>query len=776
MQNAIAPQWLKMLWAAAMLLISTQVSAQKNCTLLVPIKAVDVQNLQPLPAVKVQFGNRSGLTDENGLLVINAVCQDQIYHVHVTGEGFESIEDDINIQSSDTLLFLMKTANINLAEVQVIGHNDHVKTSNAQASLSHIQLERGKGQSLAALASDISGVNMLQTGATIAKPMINGLSGNRVLVMNNGVRQEGQQWGAEHAPELDASMADNITVVKGAEAVRFGREAIGGVILMEAPDLPYHFKGLAGNANIFGESNGQKGGTGLMLNGSFGETGAFAWRVQGSALRSGNYRSADYFLENTGVRSYNYSAALGYDREQINVEAYFSSFNAENGIFKGAHIGDTVDLRARIGAGRPFSDGAFSYSFDAPRQAVRHDLAKLKGHYHLNDLWILNGQYSFQSNRRKEFDIRRAGRSSIPSIDLTLQTHAFDVNAEYADGKSWKTVLGLSLENAVNNNQPDLFTVPIIPNYDLLNAAIYGIGKYFKNDLQLEVGLRYDYLKLDAAGFYANGQDFGGLHQYNSLSATVGAQYDLSQNVSLKSSLGTAWRPPSVNELYSNGLHHGAAQFEIGDSTLKAEQGIKWSNTLEVKSRNLKVFFNPYAQYFSNYIYLNPTLRFNQSLRGAFPIFEYKSGKAWFAGADLDIRYSFLKHWMYNVKSSLVRAKNTSLNTFLPFIPADRLSHGIEFSTDLNPKLKAFYVRMDHILVAKQKRYEPNSDFAAPPSGYQLMNVGMGLNWFVGKQAIGINLSMQNATNALYKEYLNRYWYYADDIGRNIALRLSFKF
>ena len=750
----------------------------QECKRSLPIKVSSASDQAPLPGAKVQMGSRVGMTDEQGVLVMDALCLFRTYHLHIMAEGFLPVDEDYTLATEDTVFYTLKEANVQLSEVQVVGHIDHVKTANAQASLSQAQMDRSKGQSLAALASALPGVNMLQTGATIAKPMINGLSGNRVLILNNGVRQEGQQWGAEHAPELDASMADKITVVKGAEAVRYGREAIGGVIIMEAPELPYHFKKVSGMAHVFGESNGRKGGAGMMMHGALGKEGALAWRLQGSAAQSGNYQSAQYFLENTGSHSYNASIAFGYDRERLNLETFLSSFNEENGIFKGAHIGDTVDLIARISAGRPLTDGHFSYEVDAPRQWTKHDLAKVKGHYHVDDFWIVNAQYSFQNNRRKEFDIRRAGRSSIPSIDLTLQTQAFDLNTEYADGKQWKTVIGLGLENAVNNNQPDLYTVPLIPNYDLLNASLYGIARYYRNDLQLEAGVRYDYLKLDAAGFYASGQAFGGMHQYNSLSATVGAQYQLSKSISLKSSVGTAWRPPSVNELYSNGLHHGAAQFEMGDSSLGAEQGVKWTNTLayENKKRTFRLFLNPYAQYFSNFIYLNPTLRFNQSLRGGFPIFEYRATKAWFAGADLDAQYAFFPKWTYKVKGSLVRAKNSAQHTFLPGVPSDRLSHGLEVAADLSSKIRQGYIALDHVMVARQTRYEAQSDFAAPPPGYQLLNAAMGFKWLMGKTVAALDFSVQNMTNVLYKEYLNRYRYYADDMGRNFSLRLSLKF
>jgi iron complex outermembrane receptor protein len=225
---------------------------------------------------------------------------------------------------------------------------------------------------------------MLQTGATIGKPVVNGMHSNRLLILNNGIRQEGQQWGAEHAPEIDPFIAQNISVVKGSEAIRYGAEAIGGVVIIEPPALPSDST-IHAEVNLVGASNGRSGTVSGMLSGNFKKIPALAWRIQGTAKRSGNLQTADYFLDNTGSKELNYSAALGYNKEHMGFDLFFSHFNTELGIFKESHIGSTEDLYSHIEHGRPFDNGSFYYAIDAPKQQVVHNLFKATGHIHLND-------------------------------------------------------------------------------------------------------------------------------------------------------------------------------------------------------------------------------------------------------------------------------------------------------------------------------------------------------------------------------------------------------
>mgnify|MGYP000875478539 CR=1 FL=1 len=235
----------------------------------------------------------------------------------VTGNGST---DKVSVANADTT----KTAQKRKKQKSVLGKEQQIKEivvtgERRQASVNSVSekitsnmIDRSMGKSLASLLEHVSGVSSIQTGTTVAKPVINGMYGNRILIVNNGARQTGQQWGADHAPEIDKNSSARIQVVKGAEAVRYGSEALGGIIILEQKPLPY------GETNIGGSVSGLVGANGLRYNavatieGSMPFLRDLAWRVQGTYLNSGDARTADYVLNNTGYREQDVSLNLGY--------------------------------------------------------------------------------------------------------------------------------------------------------------------------------------------------------------------------------------------------------------------------------------------------------------------------------------------------------------------------------------------------------------------------------------------------------------------------------
>lgn len=760
--------------AACGLLPFAAMAQQEGCSHTLNILVSEAKTNERISGALIGSGEKQTLTDPDGFARLEQVCSG-LLHLHVQDLGYEVVDKDITFSDGDTIHIIMKTSGQTLDDVEIVGHKQVINTTTTVTTLNQQDLDKLKGGNLATMLKGIAGVNVIQTGATIGKPVVNGMYSNRLLLLNNGIRQEGQQWGSEHAPEIDPFIAQNISVVKGAEAIRYGAEAIGGVIIVEPPALPKDSV-IHGELNLVGASNGRSGTVSGMLSGNFRKAPALSWRVQGTAKRSGNIETADYFLDNTGSKELNYSAALGYSKAHFGLEAFYSHFNTELGIFSGAHIGSIEDLQARIANGRPFDDGTFTYTIGAPKQQVVHDLLKLNGHVHLNDYLHFNIQYGFQKDSRQEYDRRRGGRTSLPSLDLTLFTHTLDASLEYFNGGQWKATVGLNGLYQDNASVAGTFTTPLIPDYVSKGAGAYAIGKLLKNNYELEAGIRYDYKFLNALG-YRNKVLYGGKRDFHNVSASIGGIWHLSPYLDIRSNAGTAWRAPTVNELYSNGLHHGAAAFELGDSTLKSEQSLKWITSVQYKNPGnwLHLDMDVYANYFSNYIYLQPSDSLYESIRGAFPTFSNDQTNARFLGADLTARVTFLKQFDYTVKGSVIRAKDLTNDRFLPMIPADKLEHSIRWRYDAVPFLKETYLQLAHVFVARQTRYESNSDYAPPPAAYHLLNLSMGTEIKTGRHDLSVNFAIDNLTNTLYKDYLNRFRYYAHDIGRNYTIRLTYR-
>ncbi len=742
------------------------------CTIELRGTIVDSDNGKAVEgATVVALGSAArGMTDKSGSFMLSGLCRGSLV-LEISSLGYTTHKHRLNVSSNTRVTLSLHADNIELNEVEVKGHRKSVNAMNNSEEVSGEQLERTRGASLAGALKDIAGVSMLQTGATIAKPVIHGLHSNRILVLNNGIRQEGQQWGSEHAPEIDPFIANKLTVIKGSEGIRYGGDAVAGVILVEPAALQYS-KRLEGQVNTIYSQNGRSGVVAGMLGGSIGK---LAWRAQGSAKRGGNLRTADYYLDNTGIKELNYSGTLGYSNKIWDTELYYSHFSTELAILKDSHIGNINDLQTRIEYGRPFFDGDFSYKIAAPMQKVYHDLLKWKAHIHLNNNIHLNATYAYQNNNRQEYDQRRV-LTGTPTLYLKLRTHTLDVNMEHMSDRGWKKIVGLAFIDQVNNNVAGTGVTPLIPNYDSYSAAAYGIVKKMMRTWEAEAGVRYEYKHLDALGYNRNKELYGGVRNFSNIAASVGAVKHFNNHWHLRSNLGMAWRPPVVSELYSNGLHHGTASYEIGDSTLNSERSVKWLTSLEHQSERLTFTWDAYVNLIQDFIYLQPAGEYFENIRGAFPVYNYRQTNARLLGTDISASYRITDALSYRLKYSMIRGRDTKNDTWLPWFPADRISNTLRYELPAWKKAKNNYIEAGHQYTARQTRYEANSDYVVPPAAYNLFSLAAGSRLQLGKNTLDLNISADNLFDTLYKDYLNRFRYFAHDLGRNITVRATWKF
>jgi ABC-2 type transport system permease protein len=308
---------------------------------------------------------RGALSGKDGSFVLQSTSDAQTLRVSLL--GYETLENRIESSSQDTITLdiRLKLGAVRLGTARVETERlaaENMPTQNV-TTVSGQELERSRGQTLGESLQNVAGITLLQTGASIAKPVIRGLHSQRVIVVNAGVQQEGQQWGAEHAPEIDPFAAQRIEVVRGAAGVEYGAGAIGGVIRVEPRHIP-HGDWFGGEAQMALFSNNSQGALSLALEGGKIDIGekntllnslgnGFGWRVQGSARKAGDSRAPNYVIGNTGFQEINGSAAFGYTGEKLSIEAYYSLFTTELGIFRGSHIGNLNDVLRAIEAGRP---------------------------------------------------------------------------------------------------------------------------------------------------------------------------------------------------------------------------------------------------------------------------------------------------------------------------------------------------------------------------------------------------------------------------------------
>jgi len=762
------------------------------CTLSLAGRVIDQRTGEPLPGAVLRLAE-TGTTepaDPDGHYHFHQLCAGQ-YHVRISFVGYAEQVVAVAVRGSVVRDIRLKADARQLGEVRVAGERaTGPLVSQSQTTLTGQALQQTRGLNLAESLKGITGVYSIQTGPTIAKPVIHGLYGNRVLILNNGVRQEGQQWALDHAPEIDPFTATRLSVVKGAASIRYGADAIGGVVLVEPAALP-DTAGVGGEVNLVGMTNGRLGAASAFVQGALAADTArgsgrgpgllhgLSYRVQGTLRRAGNSRSANYYLANTGLEERNYSLALGYHRGIVNTELFFSRFDTKLGIFAGSETGSVNDLLAAIGRDRPLTPSQFGYAIGRPYQAVVHQLFKAKATVALPSGDRLEAIVARQTDARSEYGSQlpyNPALGDVPDLFLSLTSHTLDVAYVTAAARPWSATAGFSGSTQANIREYQY----LIPNFRNYGAGAYVLGKHRGERLTLEGGLRYDYRWLRA---FLTDVTTGRLIQpttaYQALTGTLGGALALGHGLTLTANLATAWRPPTVNELYAAGVHQSAASYELGKASLTKEQAYNASASLLYSGEQLEGEVGGYVNYIRNYLYLAPAQRYIRTARGAYPVFDYTQANALFRGLDARLSYRPVRRLTLTSALSLLWADNLTANDYLIYAPPNRWQNNLRLNLGeaSGPgRLRASYVGISNLLVARQSRTPASGDYAAAPAAYSLWGAEAGTILHAGHQVFDVSLTASNLFNREYRDYLNRFRYYTADVGQNIQLRLRVPF
>lgn len=766
-------------------------------------------NNNPLAGASIVLspGDVGQSTNASGAFAIDRLCRGS-YIVKIQFVGYKNLSVKLTINGEVTRKFRLQEEIMELNEV-VIQHHDAEHTEHATnlVELNERQLSESAGKSLGETLKEIPGVTSLQTGPGIFKPVIHGVHSQRLLILNHGIRQEGQQWGAEHAPEIDPFVASNIVVVKDASAIKYGTDALGGVVIVNPAPLP-ETNELGGTVASIFQSNGRSAAISGMLEGGVKKHSGWGWRVQGTAKRTGDFETPDYALTNTGVKEQNFSAATGYHQNKFGVDLFFSRFQTELGILRGTAISNLDDLVSAMEREVPLYASDFSYDIQEPRQKVSHNLFKINGHIN-TDHGEWRFQYGFQNNNRSEYDLRIGDLSKIPAIDLQLNTHSLDAEWETNHTDTRTISFGLNTLYQKNTNVPGTQRIPFIPNFESLSGGIFATSKFFFSKWTLDGGLRFDYRTYSVIGYDFKNSLYSASFDFNNISASAGITRKFTDNQTGNLNISTSWRSPHVSELYSVGTHQSAAAIEYGllldrstnevldidDASVPAEQAVKVVGSYQWIKENLNLTITPYVNYIFNYVYLRPE-GITRNVRGVYPYFRYAQTDALFLGADIDASVKLAQYLTVSPKVSLLKAKDVVNDDYFLFVPSNRYSIDLRYGrpdlfgvTNTYLESKTQYVSHQFfsppvVTVRQIKEGEENNadpfngdnsmfDFAEAPPGYFLWNVAAGFSIKSNKVQYDLRLACDNVLDQRYREYTNRFRYYADDLGRNFILSVK---
>lgn len=690
-----------------------------------------------------------------------------------------------------------------IEEIILKAHQREV--TSVSAKIHSQQIEQMSGGNLADLTKTIGGVNSINTGNNIAKPIIGGLHSSRVPVNFHGTRLEDQQWGIEHAPNIDLSMVSDIKVIKGASALEYGSDAIGGLLILN-PARSFSKDTLYGSSIISGQRNGKQFHINTRIDHS--KSSGFFMKATGVFKKAGDFKSPNYLLENTGFESKGASFHTGIKKYRYHLGIFYSFLDMEIGILRAAHVGNTSDLlRAIKGANKMTPSDDFSFKINAPKQTTTHHLLSFKSSYKINDRGKIFLAYHFQYNRRKEFDIRRGKRSNRPANDLQLKTQGINLKLNLKSG-----ALNLTIGSVANyqNNfpNPETGVRRLIPDYDKYDIGAYATADFILDNLILSTGFRYDYQDIKAQKYYLKsrweerGYDKEFQHfiskplatqlltniklNYHNTAMVVGVHYHPHEQHQWNFNYSLSTRPPNPSELFSDGLHHAAARIELGDLRIQPETAHQIQAHYQFDSNRLHIEIEGFLNRINDFIYSSPT-GITQTLRGSFLIWSYRQTNALIKGVNTKICYHLHPQLTLTNTSAFLRGDDLSNKRPLIDMPPFNSRTALQFTM---PNWHHLHLSLESDWNARQDRFPDNNfsvtnittgekervDISTPPPAYHLFNMRLGSEFHIGKLRVHGHLYVNNIANTTYRSYLNRLRYFADDLGRNFNIQLIFNY
>lgn len=764
------------------------------CTLLLRgvVVEADEGNFIADAYVRLRETGQVVLTDEKGQFSFVNICNGN-YTIEIQHIECKHFSQSIRFDASGDFKFMLQHDAKLLESVTVQARKIELQAAQAQTQIRQQDLEATQNRPLGEVLEKIQGVNALKTGANVVKPMLQGMIGDRLPILWNGVRQFSQGWGLDHAPEIDPFAVETASVIVGANSVRYGSGAIGGVVLLE----PRAFRdsvGLGGAANITTFTNGRGITAAAFLEGKT-EKAKISWRVQASAKKQGSLHAPNYFLQNTGVEELNISAAVRYRR----LELFYSRFYTKIGILRDAHIGNVSDLMRAIERGRPLTEGVFSYDILRPAQRVSHDFVKLRHTLRTGEWGRLLTTASVQYNYRREYDAHRPGGvvlSDFSRAEIGFQMPSATLRSEWEhpNKRNWQGSVGFEGNYQLNNT----FAGSLLPDFQTWEIGAFAVERWRKTGghVEFEVGSRFDNRQIVVND---NRRNLVKNFNFNGLSITSGLIWHFGKASRVTLQGGLAWRAPNVNELLSDGVHHGTASFERGTLSLRPEKALNLVASLDVvEQKDWQLQIKIYQNSIADYITLLPDTTYNSilqargvvtTIRGTFPAFQYQQTNALLRGGDLAFTwrpfYEIQQFFSWQIKGSVLRGQDIGKGGYLPFLPADRLENTLQFDFQKISNFYKNYINISALAVNRQTRVPTYTtsdgvihthDFAAPPAGYLLWNLGASTTFFMAKKPLQITLNITNIFNTSYRDYLDRLRYFADAMGQNTNISIKYSF
>jgi len=715
--------------------------------------------------------------------------------VEISYAGYSTLVLHIELNNSvekDFVLSSVVVENVGVVVTGVAGATSIRKSPVPVASIRRLALLQTPSTNIIDALTHIPGVSQVSTGPAISKPYIRGLGGNRVVIINEGVRQEGQQWGDEHGAEIDEMSVARAEVVKGPASLMYGSDALAGVInfITNSPVAEGTLKG-----NII--SNYQTNNGLFAVNGNLaGNKNGLNWNLYGTYKSAGNYQNKyDGKVLNSGFNEKNLGGYIGINKSWGYSHLIVSRFDQQLGLIEGDR--DDATGKFILFSGTPLERIATKADLDTrslfvPQQRVQHNKIVSDNNFAFKKS-RLKINIAYQNNLRQEF-----GNAEDPEeqeLFFDLKTINYTLQWQLPEAKEWHTTFGANGMRQSNQNKGE---EALIPEYNLFDIGGFVFVQRSFKKATLSGGLRYDARKINSNELIEAGdvkfEKFS--RSFSNFSGSAGVSVEASDAITLKANIARGFRSPTLAELASNGAHEGTNRYEYGQQDLKSETSLQFDAGLNFNYEHFSIDISAFHNSINDFIFYRKLEAFgggdslvlnDGDLIQAFK-FNQQNAKLSGVEASIDIHPHPLDWLHFENSFSFVRGQFDNPidgSKDISLIPAARFTSELKADfKKLNKSIHNFYAKLELDKTFKQNNPFTGFDSETATDGYALLNAGVGADIVNGSKTLfSVHFGATNITDVAYQNHLSRLKYTAENMatgrigvfnqGRNFSFKIN---
>ena len=677
---------------------------------------------------------------------------------------------------------------LQLNEITVTGVTGDTKLKHATAPINIVNPQVLRATAATNIIDAIAhqpGVSQLTTGGSISKPIIRGLGYNRVVVMSEGVRQEGQQWGDEHGIEVDGSSVNSVEILKGPASLMYGSDAMAGVVILH-PQAPLPDGEIRANVSTEYQTNNGLFHYSLQI---AGNQKGFVWDARFSDKMAHAYKNKyDGYVPGSQFRERAGRLMLGINKPWGHSRLTWTAYQLTPSIIEGERDPETGELEHEEGW------TGHQYCKSLPFQQVKHNKLVWDNAFNLSSGY-LKAIIGYQQNRRQEFE------ESVDDYELYFKLHTLTYDIRYITNEvnGWKISSGIGGMYQKSGNEGEEY---LIPDYRLFDFGIYATAtKSLSDRWTLNGGVRYDHRRLHGYSLEEDGAmrfiDFS--RHFNGLTGSIGAVCNINDHFNLRLNVARGFRTPNMSELASNGVHEGSIRYELGNQQLKAEYSWQIDLGLDFTSRYVSAQLALFANRINNYIF---THRLPEIIEEGYLTYAYTQGDARLLGFEAGIDFHPIHSIHFSNTFSFVDAQlmhATPDTKYLPFTPAPRWTSELKWelfhhshntvnhhhTTDADHRsiFNNLYIAAGLDCYFRQTHIYSADDTETVTPGYALLSLSAGTDIQIKRKKIAeLYITADNLLNKAYQNHLSRLKYCDENIvtgrrgvynmGRNITFKV----